>query len=124
MEGEGDRNSVCEEVVDVSRRSSISDVEQYLESHPQVIQKWLLDKAEPEFMQRLLLCRGYRGATSAAHDASRSSSTASLQHDEGHGATSSGAGIISRSKRNSVTSELFQIWLASSPIKRAKSPSR
>jgi hypothetical protein len=123
MEGEGDRTSVSEEVVDVSRRVSSSDVEQYLESHPQVIQRWLLEKAEPDFMQRLLLCRGGRGVACAAYEGSRSSSTTSLQHDEGHGASNSG-GIIPRSKRNSVTSELFQNWLASSPIKRAKSPSR
>lgn len=29
-----------------------------------------------------------------------------------------------RAKRNSVTSDLFQMWLGASPIKRAKSPSR
>lgn len=29
-----------------------------------------------------------------------------------------------RTKRNSVTSDLFQMWLGSSPIKRSKSPSR
>jgi hypothetical protein len=124
MEGECDRDSVSEEVVDVSRRASNSDVEHYLESHPQVVQRWLLERAEPDFLQRLLLCRGYRGVANAAQEGSQTSSTASLQHDEGHGASGNAGGIIPRSKRNSVTSELFQIWLAASPIKRAKSPSR
>jgi hypothetical protein len=123
MEGEGENTSASEEVVGASRRASNSDVEEYLESHPQVIQRWLLEKAEPGFVQRLLQCRGSLSITGAGHEGSRSSSTASLQQDEGHGANNSG-GIIPRSKRNSITSELFQIWLASSPIKRAKSPSR
>jgi hypothetical protein len=83
----------------------------------------VLEKADPDFLQSLLQCRGSLSITGAGHEGSRSSSTASLQQDEGHGSSNSGA-IIPRSKRNSVTSELFQIWLAASPIKRAKSPSR
>jgi hypothetical protein len=123
MEGEGEGNSVSDEVDGASRRSSSSDVEQYLESHPQVIHRWLLEKADPDFVQRLLQCRGSFSVAGAGREGSRSSSTASLQQDDGHSGTNNGA-IIPRSKRNSVTSELFQIWLAASPIKRAKSPSR
>jgi hypothetical protein len=123
MEGEEERNSVSEEVDGISRSSSICDVEQYLECHPQVVQKWLLEKADADFVRRLLQHRGNPGVTGAGHEESRSSSTASLQQDGAHDGPNNGA-IIPRSKRNSVTSELFQIWLAASPIKRAKSPSR
>jgi hypothetical protein len=125
MAGEGDRNSVSDEAIDVSGRAFGSDVEKYLESHPQVVQKWLLEKAEPEFLQRLLQCREYRSGPGGDQEGSRSSSTGSL-HQDGHNSSNSGnsGGIIPRSKRNSITSELFRTWLAASPIKRAKSPSR
>jgi cGMP-specific 3',5'-cyclic phosphodiesterase len=125
MAGEGDRSSVSEEASDVSGRAFGSDVEKYLESHPQVVEKWLLEKAEPEFLQRLLQCREYRSGPGGDQEGSRSSSTGSL-HQDGHNSSNSGnsGGIIPRSKRNSITSELFRTWLAASPIKRAKSPSR
>jgi hypothetical protein len=122
MAGEGDRNSVSKEAVDVCGRAFGSDVEQYLESHPQVVQKWLLEKAEPEFLQRLLHCRAYGSGPGGDQEGSRSSSTGSL-HQDGPNSGNSG-GIIPRAKRNSITSELFRTWLAASPIKRAKSPSR
>jgi hypothetical protein len=125
MAGEGDRSSVSEEAIDVSGRAFDSDVEKYLESHPQVVQKWLLEKAEPEFLQRLLQCQGYRSGPGGDQEGSQSSSTGSL-HQDGHNSSSNGnsGGIIPRGKRNSITSELFRTWLAASPIKRAKSPSR
>ena len=125
MAGEGDRNSVSQAAVDVSGRAFGNDLEQYLESHPQVVQNWLLEKAEPEFLQRLLQCRGYSSGAGGDQEGSRSSSTGSL-HQDGHNSSNSGngGGIIPRSKRNSITSELFKTWLAASPIKRAKSPSR
>lgn len=125
MAGEGDRSSVSDEAIDVSGRAFGSDVEKYLESHPQVVQKWLLEKAEPEFLQRLLQFRGDRSGPGGDQEGSRSSSTGSL-HQDGHNSSNSGnsGGIIPRSKRNSITSELFRTWLAASPIKRAKSPSR
>lgn len=122
MAGEGDRTSVSEEAVDVGRTAFGSDVERYLESHPDVVQKWLLEKAEPEFIQRLLQYRGHRSGPVGDQEGSRSSSTGSL-HQDGHSGNNNGA-IIPRTKRNSITSELFQTWLAASPIKRAKSPSR
>ncbi|XP_063239936.1 cGMP-specific 3',5'-cyclic phosphodiesterase [Bacillus rossius redtenbacheri] len=67
--------------------------------------------------------------------ASRSSSAASLQSPGAAGAAgampppppsppSTAPGVIARGKRNSVTSELFHSWLCSSPVKRARSPSR
>lgn len=128
MAGEGDRSSVSEEANDVNGRAFGSDVEKYLESHPQVVEKWLLEKAEPEFLQRLLQSREYRSGPGGDQEGSRSSSTGSL-HQDGHNSSNSGnsgnsGGIIPRSKRNSITSELFRTWLAASPIKRAKSPSR
>jgi hypothetical protein len=131
MAGECDRSSVSDEAIDVSGRAFGSDVEKYLESHPQVVQKWLLEKAEPEFLQRLLQFREYRSGPGGDQEGSRSSSTGSL-HQDGHNSSNSGnsgnggngGGIIPRSKRNSITSELFRTWLAASPIKRAKSPSR
>ncbi|PSN49011.1 cGMP-specific 3' [Blattella germanica] len=118
MEGE-----VSEEAVSLSSRVCSEDVEQFLESHPDVVEKWLLEKAEPDFIQRLLSGRGSVSVAGPGTEESHSSSTASLQQEEGHGGNNNG-GIIPRSKRNSVTSELFQLWLAASPIKRAKSPSR
>jgi hypothetical protein len=125
MAGEGDRSSVSEEAIDVSGRAFGSDVEKYLESHPQVVQKWLLEKAEPEFLQRLLQCREYRSGPDGDQEGSQSSSTGSL-HQDGHNSSNNGSsgGIIPRGKRNSITSELFRSWLAASPIKRSKSPSR
>ncbi|KAJ9600033.1 hypothetical protein L9F63_009675, partial [Diploptera punctata] len=95
------------------------DVGRYLETHPEAVEKWLLETADADVIQRIL---SSRARISVAED-SQSSSTISLQQDDGHGGSNNGA-VIPRSKRNSVTSELFQLWLAASPIKRAKSPSR
>ena len=99
------------------------DVERYLESHPEAIERWLLEKADVDFIQRMLSSRGSVSLVGGGTEESHSSSTVSLQQEEGHVGNNTG-GVIPRSKRNSVTSELFQLWLAASPIKRAKSPSR
>jgi hypothetical protein len=128
MAGEGDRSSVSEEDNDVNGRVFGSDVDKYLESNPHIVERWLLEKAEPEFLQRLLQCREYRSGAGGDQEGSRSSSTGSL-HQDGHNSSNSGnsgnsGGIIPRGKRNSITSELFRTWLSASPVKRSKSPSR
>jgi hypothetical protein len=114
---EGTRGDLEEESV------KSEDVGRYLESHPEVIEKWLLEKADAEFIQRMLSNRASVSVAGGGTEESHSSSTVSLQQDDGHAGNNSGC-VLPRSKRNSVTSELFQLWLAASPIKRAKSPSR
>ncbi|KAG7200832.1 hypothetical protein KM043_003202 [Ampulex compressa] len=81
-------------------------VGRYLEAHPDMAEMWFRERASFELRQRL------QGST-----LQRSKSSApNLHHEES---------ILSRSKRNSVTSDLFQTWLASSsPAKRSRSPSR
>ncbi|XP_047112368.1 cGMP-specific 3',5'-cyclic phosphodiesterase, partial [Schistocerca piceifrons] len=82
-----------------------------LDRNPGAVERWLAARADPALLQRLA-SRHAPGAANAP-DAAPSST--------GGGG---GDGVIPRSKRNSVTSELFQMWLASSPVKKAKSPSR
>ncbi|XP_046433336.1 cGMP-specific 3',5'-cyclic phosphodiesterase [Neodiprion pinetum] len=80
-------------------------VGRYLEANQTAVEKWLLEKASPELRHRVqnpLLVAKRSGPN--------------LHQEESS---------LSRCKRNSVTSDLFQSWLASSsPVKRSKSPSR
>ncbi|KAI4504702.1 hypothetical protein M0802_000252 [Mischocyttarus mexicanus] len=79
-------------------------VGRYLEAHPNLVETWLYENASYELRQRLQTPR-----------LERTTST-SCQEQEG---------LLSRTKRNSVTSDLFQTWLStSSPVKRSRSPSR
>ncbi|XP_076241567.1 phosphodiesterase 6 isoform X2 [Calliopsis andreniformis] len=85
---------------------TMEKVGRYLEAHPDVAEAWLRDNASLELRQRL------QGIVVPQ----TKSPARSLQQEEN---------VLSRSKRNSVTSDLFQTWLASSsPAKRSKSPSR
>ncbi|XP_066586223.1 cGMP-specific 3',5'-cyclic phosphodiesterase [Prorops nasuta] len=85
---------------------TIEAVGRYLEANPAVVESWLRDKASPELRQRL------QGLSILQKKPSKSN-----VHQE--------EGLLARGKRNSVTSDLFQSWLASSsPAKRSKSPSR
>lgn len=77
----------------------------FLETHPAVLEGWIREKASAEL-------RMWLQGTSLAPKTSTSS-----QHQEEN--------TLNRNKRNSVTSDLFQSWLASnSPVKRSRSPSR
>ncbi|XP_039277552.1 cGMP-specific 3',5'-cyclic phosphodiesterase isoform X1 [Nilaparvata lugens] len=88
-----------------------------LERHPELVQRWLREKASPQLIRRLLdsprrasLAATAPGGGDSPFRADSTNSLAPSTFDEPRG------------KRSSVTSELFQLWLASSPIKRAKSP--
>ncbi|XP_034937823.1 cGMP-specific 3',5'-cyclic phosphodiesterase-like isoform X2 [Chelonus insularis] len=78
----------------------------YLESNPAVVEAWFREKASPELKMKLLNLNPPQ------------KSTLNVQPNVPEHA-------LVRTKRNSVTSDLFQSWLASnSPIKRNRSPNR
>ncbi|XP_020294771.1 cGMP-specific 3',5'-cyclic phosphodiesterase-like isoform X2 [Pseudomyrmex gracilis] len=83
-------------------------VGRYLEAHPALVETWLQEKASLELRQRLQNTCMLQTITPSAP---------SVQQEET---------LLNRGgKRNSVTSDLFQTWLASSsPVKRSKSPNR
>ncbi|XP_017787419.1 PREDICTED: cGMP-specific 3',5'-cyclic phosphodiesterase-like [Habropoda laboriosa] len=85
---------------------TMEKVGRYLEAHPEAAEAWLRENASLELRQRL------QGVALPQPN----SPTRSIHQEEN---------LLSRSKRNSVTSDLFQSWLASSsPAKRSRSPSR
>ncbi|XP_063978763.1 cGMP-specific 3',5'-cyclic phosphodiesterase-like [Diachasmimorpha longicaudata] len=81
-------------------------VGKYLETNPSVVEAWLRDKASPELKMRLL-------------NTNLQPKIATLSLRPPPDETP-----MVRPKRNSITSDLFQSWLASSSPKRSKSPSR
>ncbi|XP_016845870.1 cGMP-specific 3',5'-cyclic phosphodiesterase isoform X1 [Nasonia vitripennis] len=98
----------CQEAIHEDDDLSMEKIGRYLEANPVLAESWIRENASPELKLRLQTC--------CLLPQIRQSSTSSLQHDEN---------AMSRSKRNSITSDLFQSWLASnSPIKRSRSPSR
>ncbi|XP_012344985.1 cGMP-specific 3',5'-cyclic phosphodiesterase isoform X1 [Apis florea] len=85
---------------------TMEKVGRYLEAHPDAAEAWFRENASQELRQRL------QGMAVI-----QAKSPLKNIHQEEN--------LLSRSKRNSVTSDLFQSWLASSsPAKRSKSPSR
>ncbi|XP_024936259.1 cGMP-specific 3',5'-cyclic phosphodiesterase isoform X2 [Cephus cinctus] len=102
------RRVTCQDTIHESEEEeglTMDKVAKYLEANPIAIEVWLREKASPDLRQRL-----------QNSSLVTKSSTSSLHQEEN---------VLSRSKRNSVTSDLFQSWLASSsPVKRSKSPSR
>lgn len=98
----------CQDTIHESEEDdglTMEKVGKFLETHPTVLEAWIRDKASAEL-------RMWLQGTSLAPKTSTSS-----QHQEEN--------TLSRNKRNSVTSDLFQSWLASnSPVKRNRSPSR
>ncbi|CAK9795385.1 cGMP-specific 3',5'-cyclic phosphodiesterase [Anthophora plagiata] len=85
---------------------TMEKVGRYLEAHPEAAEAWIRENASFELRQRL---------QGVALPQPKSPSRNIHQEEN----------LLSRSKRNSVTSDLFQTWLASSsPAKRSKSPSR
>ncbi|XP_076164388.1 phosphodiesterase 6 [Ptiloglossa arizonensis] len=99
----------CQETIheyDEDDGLTMEKVGRYLETHPDAVEAWLRENASNELRQRL---QGV--AQPQAVSPARSS------HQE--------EALLSRGKRNSVTSDLFETWLASSsPAKRSRSPSR
>lgn len=61
------------------------------------VERWLCERAPQDLVERVVRAR--------------------LQHR-------TGSLTVGRAKRGSMTSEMFNSWLASSPIKRSKSPNR
>ncbi|XP_043790374.1 cGMP-specific 3',5'-cyclic phosphodiesterase isoform X2 [Apis laboriosa] len=85
---------------------TMEKVGRYLEAHPDAAEAWFRENASLDLRQRL------QGMAVV-----QAKSPLKNIHQEEN--------LLSRSKRNSVTSDLFQSWLASSsPAKRSKSPSR
>ncbi|KAH0952975.1 hypothetical protein HN011_011017 [Eciton burchellii] len=82
-------------------------VGRYLEAHPTLVETWMREKASLQLRQRL---------QKSCITQMKAPSTPNVQQEEN---------VLTRGKRNSVTSDLFQTWLASSsPAKRSRSPSR
>ncbi|KZC14616.1 PREDICTED: cGMP-specific 3',5'-cyclic phosphodiesterase-like [Dufourea novaeangliae] len=100
----------CQETIheyDEEDGLTMEKVGRYLEAHPDAAEAWLRENASFELRQRL------QDVTSVP----QTKSPARVSHQE--------ESLLTRSKRNSVTSDLFQSWLASSsPGKRSKSPNR
>ncbi|XP_015176353.1 PREDICTED: cGMP-specific 3',5'-cyclic phosphodiesterase isoform X2 [Polistes dominula] len=83
---------------------TMNRVGRYLEAHPDLVEMWLYEKASVELRQRLHMPILERTTSTSCQDQES---------------------LLSRTKRNSVTSDLFQTWLStSSPAKRSRSPSR
>ncbi|XP_014220155.1 cGMP-specific 3',5'-cyclic phosphodiesterase [Trichogramma pretiosum] len=119
-------------------------VGRYIESNGPQFLAWLRDKASPEIRRRLETSLMADKKPDREEAARRQNEKDEEEEDEGAvsaGGVSAGGGggeeacstaaaatsstVSQRNKRNSITSDLFQAWLASnSPIKRARSPSR
>ncbi|XP_031825771.2 phosphodiesterase 6 [Nomia melanderi] len=102
----------CQETIheyDEDDGLTMEKVGRYLEAHPDAAEAWLRENASLELRQRL------QGVSSVVPQ-SKPPEVRSTHQEENP---------LARSKRNSVTSDLFQSWLASSsPAKRSKSPNR
>ncbi|XP_033324834.1 phosphodiesterase 6 [Megalopta genalis] len=100
----------CQETIheyDEDDGLTMEKVGRYLEAHPEAVEAWLRENASHELRQRL------QGVPSVV----QSKSPVRATHQEEN--------PLTRSKRNSVTSDIFQTWLdSSSPAKRSKSPNR
>ncbi|CAL1673761.1 unnamed protein product [Lasius platythorax] len=82
-------------------------VGRYLEANPSLAETWLREKASLQLRQRLQNTYMLQTITPSAPRVHQEES------------------LLNRGKRNSVTSDLFQTWLASSsPAKRSRSPNR
>ncbi|XP_057329164.1 cGMP-specific 3',5'-cyclic phosphodiesterase-like [Microplitis mediator] len=102
------KKTICQETVYEFEEDGLTmeRVGKYLEANPAVVEAWLRDKASNELKVKLLNTSLLKQQSSLSVRAPNSQET--LVH-----------------KRNSVTTDLFQSWLASnSPIKRCKSPNR
>ncbi|XP_076294997.1 phosphodiesterase 6 [Lasioglossum baleicum] len=100
----------CQETIheyDEEDGLTMEKVGRYLEAHPEAVETWLRENASQELRQRL------QGVPTVP----QSKSPVRTSHQEEN--------LLVRSKRNSVTSDIFQTWLeSSSPAKRSKSPNR
>lgn len=112
-------------------------VGRWLEERPEVLER-VLQAAPSELLQRALASRVGPGGSPAArpppadHRGTASPPTVSSATPNAtpgperspERLARSGGDVVARNKRHSVTSDLFQMWLGASPIKRSKSPSR
>ncbi|XP_074095924.1 phosphodiesterase 6 isoform X1 [Cotesia typhae] len=102
------KKTLCEETVYEFEEDGLTmeRVGKYLESNPLVVEAWLRDKASNELKVKLL-------------------NTSLLKQQSSLSVQGQNSQESQPRKRNSVTTDLFQSWLASnSPIKRSKSPNR
>lgn len=73
-----------------------------------MVETWLREKASVQLRQRL---------QKSCVPQTKAASTPKVQQEE--------SSVLDRGKRNSVTSDLFQTWLASSSsVRRSRSPNR
>ncbi|XP_071567949.1 cGMP-specific 3',5'-cyclic phosphodiesterase isoform X1 [Temnothorax nylanderi] len=104
---------ICQDIIheyDEDDNLTIDRVGRYLEAHPALAEMWLREKASLQLRQKLQSTCMLQTITPSAPSAP------SRQQEEN---------LLNQSKRNSVTSDLFQTWLASSsPAKRSRSPNR
>lgn len=85
-------------------KDKTKELEKYLETHPDFVRKWLLENAEQQLLTNLI----------QKHNTNNSEDETSEENN-----CSPLPCSIPRSKRNSVTSELFQLWITS-PQRKAK----
>lgn len=79
------------------RCSGVVRTDRVMDLDADEVERWLCEKAPQDLVERVIRAR--------------------LQHR-------TGSLTVGRAKRASMTSEMFNTWLASSPIKRSKSPNR
>ncbi|KAF4528303.1 hypothetical protein B566_EDAN014978 [Ephemera danica] len=79
-------------------------LEKYLECHPEFVKRWLFEHAEPQLIANLIQSQPNNSEDDVSEENNCSVPVACS---------------ITRSKRNSVTSELFQLWITS-PQRKAK----
>ncbi|XP_058792886.1 cGMP-specific 3',5'-cyclic phosphodiesterase-like isoform X2 [Phymastichus coffea] len=96
----------CHEPIPEDDDIDMEKIGRYLEANPVRAEAWIRENASTELKLRLQTC---------CLEPTTRNITSNLQPDDPH----------NRGKRNSITSDLFQSWLASnSPIKHSRSPSR
>jgi hypothetical protein len=111
------------------------ELEEYLEKHPEFIQKWLQEKASPETVKEVLSCCSSAGESSSKSTPNNNNNNKSHYKNINSAVAAAAAAAAatsfaedpdessliqrcrSRSKRNSITSDRFQSWLSSSSPK-------
>lgn len=104
------------------------ELEEYLEKHPEFIQKWLQEKASPETVKEVLSCVTSVSPIKSVSNNNNNNkseykninSTNSAETEQESEEASLIQRCRSRSKRNSITSDRFQSWLSSSPKYRSE----
>lgn len=108
----------------------LNELEEYLEKHPEFVQKWLLEKASPETVKEVLAsCALEDNKSPSTHNNNNNRSNYrnvnNLEdHDHDHEEEALIQRSRSRSKRNSITSDRFQSWLSSTSSPKSRGAER